>query len=154
MAGDGDDRPEVTDKPKKRKYHGRKWEISKKLRLSSHTTGAPCNCKRLQCFEIVSAGNRERILNHFNSLATKDEQDSLLASFITVNKVKQRRPRNTESDAKLHDYSYTYKLRIIKEGPESTTELVQICVNAFTSIFGITTSRVERIRTCLATSGK
>ena len=55
----------------------------KKERLASHKTGLKYNCKRLKCFEIVKREDRIFLLSYFNSLASKDAQDSYFASLIT-----------------------------------------------------------------------
>ena len=84
MATD-DEHPNVTNNPRKRKINGKKRENDKKMRLSSHTTGDPCKCTRLQCFEKLSVEARKSILDRFNELNTKDELDAMIAACITYN---------------------------------------------------------------------
>ena len=69
---------EMPKKSKKRKSKERLRESKKKQKLASHKTGLECNCKRLRCFEIVKREDRTFLLS--NSLASKDAQDSYLAS--------------------------------------------------------------------------
>ena len=44
--------------------------------VASHKTGLECNCKRLKCFEIVKKEDRTFLLSYFDSLASKNGQDS------------------------------------------------------------------------------
>ena len=69
---------EMPKKSKKRKSKERLRESKKKQRLASHKSGLECNCKRLKCFEIVKREDRIFLLS--NSQASKDTQDSYLAS--------------------------------------------------------------------------
>ena len=97
--------PTVTDKPRKRPILGRKQEIAKKLRLKSHETGKNCNCKLHKCFKKTSEEERSDIVAHFNSLPSKDEQDSFLASRIQIVDVKRRRSRKgNKVDAQVLKY--------------------------------------------------
>ncbi|KAK3696330.1 hypothetical protein RRG08_066701 [Elysia crispata] len=110
--------------------------------------------KRLKCFEITfeitSEDERLSLLDRFNSLPSKNEQGAMLASLLTVEKVKQRRPRDNDGASKLHDHSYTYSVKVTREGNSTT---VPVCFNAFISIFGTTKAVVERIRKSLAETG-
>lgn len=85
-------------------------------------------------------------------MPSKNEQDSLLASFISVTKPKRRRPRKDKQSAKYHDCSYTYTVLLL-DIDNSESNYQQICVKAVCSIFGIGISRLERIRKTLATTG-
>ena len=144
--------PTVTDKPRKRPILGRKQEIAKKLRLKSHETGKNCNCKLHKCFEKTSFDERSAIVAHFNSLPSKDEQDSFLASRIQIVNVKRRRSRKgNKVDAQYHDYTPRYFVYIERDG---TTQTVYVCAKAFVAFFGVTKARVERIRVALAHTGK
>lgn len=147
---DCDRHPDVTENPKKRQKLGRKWEQERDKRLSSHVCGPPCKCKRLQCFEKTSAEERGSLLTHFNSLKTKDHQDSFLSTMVRVQPVKRRRPRKDEAEASLHDFSYAYSIKVVR-GEEAVE--IPVCLPALTSIFGITKSRLERIRSSLARKG-
>ena len=143
--------PTVSENPKKRQKLGRKKEKARDERLSGHKMGPPCQCKRLKCFEITSEDERLSLLDRFNSLPSKNEQDAMLASLLTVEKVKQRRPRDNDGASKLHDHSYTYSVKVTREGNSTT---VPVCFNAFISIFGTTKAVVERIRKSLAETGE
>ena len=92
---DNDRKPKLTDNPKKT-ILGRKWEKAKVQKLSSHVIGLPCNCKRLRCFEVTTDIERNALIAHFNSLKRKDQQDSMIASLISIKTIKQRRPRQSE----------------------------------------------------------
>ena len=142
---------EMLKKSKKRKSKERLCESKKKQRLASHKTGLECNCKRLKCLEIVKREDKILLSSYFNSLASKDAQDSLLASLITLNNVSRRRPRNI--DSKGYNSSYKYKLFITnQEVITSKNSFVHVCFSAFTSIFGIKKGRLETIKRSLLTS--
>ena len=148
---DNDRQPKLTDNPKKRPKLGRKSEKAKVQRLSSHVIGLPCNCKRLRCFEVTTDVERNALIAHFNSLKSKDQQDSMIASLISIETIKQRRPRQSEEAAKLHNHAYGYCIKVERDGAAVT---VPVCFPALLSVFGITKSRVERIRTSLSKTGK
>ena len=145
--------PLVTDKPKKRKVIGRKKEIEKKARVSSHETGPDCQCTRLKCFQNVNEQERRVLIDDFNShYQTKDAQDAYLASLMEVKQVQRRRPRNNvEGLEKPKSMSMVFALKV-KRG--ETCSKVTVCVKAFCSIFGITKNRLETIRKSLSTTGK
>ena len=145
-----DEFPQVTDKPKKRPQIGRKRELDKQERLTSHKAGENCGCKRLKCFESTTEEERSTLLAKFNQLASKNEQDSFLSTLICVTNVKRRRPRVDEADAALHNYSYKYLVKVNRAGMACE---INICVKALLSIFGIGISRVERIRQSIADTG-
>ena len=140
---DGVLRPELAAKPRKRKIVGSKRDLAKKERLSSHVVGDSCKCVRLQCFEKTTGEEREQLVSRFNALSTKNEQDTLLASLIAVSAVKQRRPRKDEDRALLHEHSYSYQVRVVRDGK---SECVPVCIKALTSIFGITKGRLETVK--------
>ena len=107
---DNDRKPELTDNPKKT-ILGRKWEKTNVQKLSSHVIGLPCNCKRLRCFEVTTDIERNALIAHFNSLKSKDQQDSMIASLISIKTIKQRRPHQSEEAAKLHNHAYEYCIK-------------------------------------------
>lgn len=141
----------VNGSSKKRKKFGSMFEADKKLRNSSYETGEDCCCKRYKCFTNVLQSERTTLIRDFNSLVDRNAQNSYLAGLIGVHAVKRRRPRSEEQDASLHDYSYTYKVRVVRE---NCLEEVPVCSKGFTSIFGITARRVQTIRASLATTGQ
>ena len=141
---------ELTDKPKKRAVKGRKRDQNKQTRLSGHVTGPDCACKRFECFKIVSADERARIIAHFNSLVSKDEQDSLLSGLIEILPVKRRRSRKETEPSFYHEYSCQYFVKVEKE--ENFVKM-PVCIKAFCSLFGITKERLRRIRNSLSSNG-
>ncbi|RUS69503.1 hypothetical protein EGW08_022732 [Elysia chlorotica] len=145
-----DRRPEVTENPKKRPKLGRKWERERDDRLSAHVMGPSCNCSRLKCFEVTTVRERQRLIDHFNGLDSKNVQDSMLASLIECKPVARRRPRQNENVAELHDFSYSYKVNVVRD---EVALPIQFCIKAFLSVFGITESRVKRIRSSMAKEG-
>ena len=75
----------------------------------------------------------------------------MIASLISIEIIKQRRLRQSEEAAKLHNHAYAYCIKVERDGAAVT---VPVCFPALISVFGITKSRVERIRTSLSKSGK
>lgn len=131
---------------KKRKRTGRMSEVSKNLKLSTHEAGQPCNCVRLKCFVVVNKEQRKRILKNFNGLLSHDEQNSYLAGLMTVMPVKQRRPRQNETTATLHDASYSYRVRVHDRD-------IPVCAKAFCSMHGITKNKLIYIKESLKLTG-
>lgn len=160
MATPNEAIPQLTDKPKKRKKTGGKKEIKKQRLLSSHVTGPDCKCGGYRfgrssegCFEKTTEEEREALVSHFNSLLNKDGQDSYLACLIQVDTVQQRRPGKAIPEERQNPHSFSYKY-CVKVSRNSTAVKVPVCFKGFLSMFGITKSRVERIRASLATAGK
>nr|CAH7751893.1 unnamed protein product [Callosobruchus chinensis] len=89
----------------------------------------------------------------FNSLLSKNNQDSYLAGLISFNNVKQRRPRriqnsdqNGDGPSFDHSVAFHYKIRI--NGNEE-----KVCHTAFLSLHGISRGRLRRIQDCIRSSG-
>lgn len=152
------EQPEPTNKPKKRPKVGRKCDQNKKQRLQGHQTGEDCKCVRLKCWSNTTEAERNYVIEKFNQIETKNEQDAFLSSLIKVKIVRRRRPRqqlngkSDEENAKLHDHSYEYFVKVCSDG--ALARNVQVCSIAFCAIFGIGMKRVERIRKSLAETGR
>lgn len=128
----------------KRKKCGRMTDVMKKIRLSSHETGPDCKCKKLKCFQNVSAEQRLQRIKQFNEMATYDEQNMYLFGLMSINQIKQRRSRRDVNEAQFHDNAYSYKVRVL-DGKKVTE--IPVCAKAFVSIHGITTRRVQTLQT-------
>lgn len=102
-------------------------DVLKKLRLQSHEFGDDCKCDRLKCFEMTSEDQRTRIIRQFNSFGNRYDQDNYLSGLITVSKIQRRRPRVVKENAKLHNKSYSYKIRMIGDD----TYEIPVCRKAF-----------------------
>lgn len=140
---------EMIRNTKKRKQTGRMSDVLKKLRLQGHEIGDDCKCNRFKCFEMISADQRTRIIKQFNSFANRYDQDNYLSGLITVSNVQRRRPRVGEENAKLHNKSYSYKIRMIGD---DTYEL-PVCRKAFISLHGITGRRLQFLQKSLTEHG-
>ncbi|CAG5006736.1 unnamed protein product [Parnassius apollo] len=140
---------ETTINTKKRKRTGRMSDVLKKLRLQNHELGDDCKCDRFKCFEMTSKDQRTRIISQFNSFATRYDQDNYLSGLITVSNAKRRRPRLGEENAKLHNKSYSYKIRMIADD----TYEIPVCRKAFLSLHGITGRRLQFIQKSLTEHG-
>jgi hypothetical protein len=134
---------------KKRKIIGRMSDVHKKLLASSHATRPDCCCKRFKCFETVNKTAQKDIVDHFNSV-TVNEQNSYLAGLIVVLPVANHRPRQPEVDARLNQCSYSYRVRVKKEG---FLVDIPVCFKAFCSLHGITKKKVEIVQTYLKKGG-
>ncbi|GFO06328.1 vitamin B12-dependent ribonucleotide reductase [Plakobranchus ocellatus] len=145
------DRPVPTDTPKKRKTNGRERHRAKKQRVSSHVTGENCHCSRFRCFEAISHEERQRVIDEFKTLYdTKNAQDAYLATLIAVGAVDRRRPR--QNDDERHNpktMSVNYTINVERD----VCHPINVCFNAFCSIFGITKHRMETIRKALHSTG-
>lgn len=139
---------------KKRKKTGRMTDVAKKLRACSFETGEDCRCKRFECFKNVSIEERKALIKQFNDIGREggtDAQNSYLAGLISIFPVSRRRPRQDESQARLNDSSYAYKVRVVREG--SAVE-VPVCFKGFQSFFGVKPFRLHNIKKSLITTGK
>lgn len=142
----------MTPSSKKRRSFGRMRDVGKKLRLSSHETGKDCHCKsRLKCFESVVPEIRKVLISDFNQCSSYDEQSVYLCGLITCKQVARHRPRKSEDEADLHSYSYTYKVRAIKNNDLCE---IPVCYEAFKSLHGISAKRVQTLQDGLKDTGK
>lgn len=102
----------ISEEPEmKLKSHGRVRDVLKKLKVQSIESGPDCRCKRLQCFDKITGEERKAIITNFNGLADRNEQNSYLASLISVIPVARRRPRGNEDRAAMHDSSFKYRVK-------------------------------------------
>lgn len=136
---------------KKRKSFGRLTDVAKKLRLGSHEIGDDCKCKKLQCFQNVTSDLRKVILSDFNDIKTYDGQSVYLCGLIACKPVTRHRPRKQEENADLHSYSYTYKVRVLKENEFCE---IPVCYKAFLALHGITAKRLQTLQDSLKKTGK
>ncbi|KAG5883597.1 hypothetical protein JTB14_025171 [Gonioctena quinquepunctata] len=120
------------------------------MRLRSHETGPDCDCKRLKCFQVVSKANAKEIIRDFNELSSYNEQSLHLTGLIAVHKVKNRRPRKNEQDAKFYDNVFTYKVRIYDNNEAKD---IPVCYKAFLSLHGVSGKRIQNIQKHLKISG-
>ena len=72
-----------------------------------------------------------------------------MCGLISVNPIKQRRPRKNDESA-LRNHSYSYKVRVVRDG--SLNE-IPICQKAFVAIHGITNQRICTLRKSLSCTG-
>lgn len=144
----------------KKKKMGRMYEVMKKVRLQSHEFGKFCNCKRLKCTENVSDFNRQLILDNFNALPSHNEQNAYLCSLISLVNVQKRRSRAKDKhEAKFHDSSYMYRVRIVRQDcteskqNEANFEEIQVCAKFFLAVHGITGSKLQYLQSALKMTG-
>ncbi|KAK5650194.1 hypothetical protein RI129_001223 [Pyrocoelia pectoralis] len=146
-----EDRNKLPCASKKRGKYGRVSDVSKKLKLQTHETGASCECTRFKCFQNIAVEERAAIIKHFNSLKTHDEQNLYLGGLITHNFVKRHRSRQVnDEDVQYHSFSYSYRVRV--ERNTSAVE-VPICYKAMLALHGISAKRIQNIQLQLVTVG-
>lgn len=97
-------------------------------------TGPDCKCVH-KCFTKVLDSEKSKILNIFNKIGHKEQQDTFLGGLIKVNKIVRNRPKDS---SKPKSCACVYKIKVDQD------EKV-VCKKAFCSLFGINKSRVERI---------
>lgn len=110
------------------------------------------SCKRYKCFEKIGFQERQIILDNFNSLSSKDQQDSYLAGLISFKNVKQRRPRRVrndedDGDGPSFDHSVAFYYKVRTTGKEEA-----LCHTAFLSLHGISRGRLRRIQDSIRVS--
>lgn len=152
--GDSDDSSmcEVSgSSTKKRRKFGRVREAEKKLRNSTHETGDDCHCQKLKCFENVIEVERCKLITTFNNLTDRNEQNSYLSGLISIKPVARRRPKKALEEARLNDYSYDYKVRVVRN---DKVEEIKVCHKAFLAFFGVTNRRIVTLKKALVTTGK
>ncbi|KAL1490172.1 hypothetical protein ABEB36_012909 [Hypothenemus hampei] len=137
---------------KKRKRTRRVTEVAKKLRLSTHEIGSPCNCTRYKCFEVTTHNERTEILRKFNNYSSHDEQNSYLAGLISVLPVARKRPRKPDETANFRPARYTYRVRVTCSENVSTRDVI-VCAKAFCAIHGITNNKLVYIKHSLKFTG-
>lgn len=100
---------------------------------------------RAKCFEKLSSEELQENFERFYSLESKDSQDLFLQGLINIRSIHRRRAR-VEVGNKPKAYAskyYVYKGSL----------KIEVCLNAFTSVYCITPGRVRRVRD-LAALGK
>lgn len=148
---DSNNIPPPNSNSKKKKKYGKLSDVIKFINLRSHTIGEDCRCKRFKCFMRVPESSRQKIIQSFNLLNTVDEQNIYLCGLITTVPIKQRRPRQQEEDALLHDASFRYRVRILNI--DGQVEDVQICKKAFMSLHGIGRKKLAVLQKSLKLTG-
>lgn len=89
-------------------------------------------------------------MKKFNNFADQNKLNAFLSGLITVLPINQRRLRKLEVEAIQNNYSYEYKVRVLRDG---CVEEVRISSKAFISILGITSRRVQTIKEALTSTG-
>lgn len=137
---------------RKRKHYGRVSDAAKKIRNHSFETGQACNCKKHKCFEILTDDQKRNIINRFNLMSDRNEQNSYLCGLISILDIKRRRPRNEEGTANLRDNSFTYKIRVLQA--DGSFREISVCQTAFINLHGITNRRLITLKRYLKECGK
>lgn len=143
-----------TKSTKKRKISGRLQDTAKKLRNSTLETGPDCPCKRYECFNNITEKERHILITQFNDMGREggyNSQNSYLAGLISLTPVLSRRPRLGPENANHNQSSYSYKVRVVRDG--NAIE-IPVCFVGFQSIFCVKPFRLHTIKTALRETGK
>ena len=73
-----------------------------------------------------------------------------LCGLILSSPVARHRPRKPESEADFHTFSYSYKVRVVRN--EQVSE-IPVCYKPFLSLHGITAKRLQNLQKTLKTTG-
>lgn len=150
MSSDDSDAPlSVIKTSKKKQVRGRISDTAKFIRYHTYETGENCGCKRFLCFEAISAAQRARIIFNFNKMVDRNAQNSYLCGLIGLKYIQRRRPRVNELEAKLRDYSYSYKVRTMQE--DGIPKDIEVCQKAFLALHGIMNRRIMTLQKYLKT---
>lgn len=89
---------------KKRRKWGRERDATKPVKIA------------IVNFENVIETERNGLISTFIALSTCNDQKSYLAGLISVQPVARRRPTEPFEEASLNDFSYEYKVRVVRNG--------------------------------------
>nr|CAI5837608.1 unnamed protein product [Callosobruchus analis] len=129
---------------KKARVKGEPYKNSKGGYIPGKTIGVICSC-RAKCFSKLSDEEHQANFRRFYAIDNKDNQDVFLQGLLTVANIQRRRPRVQEGNkSKAHVFKY-----FVYKGSAK----IEVCLNAFTSVFAVTRSRVRRLKE-LALLGK
>ena len=115
---------------------GKAYVNSKGVVVPARESGDPCKCK-MNCYTTVSAADRAKILEEFNSLASFDVQNGYLHGLIKSFEPKRRYTSKGKNGKRSKNYHYFIR----HQG-----QLTRVCLVAFCSIHGISVKRVRNIR--------
>ncbi|GFO04605.1 LOW QUALITY PROTEIN: hypothetical protein PoB_003111000 [Plakobranchus ocellatus] len=101
--------------------------VSTCTRIIRHWGGGVKDAKK-SCMHFSE--ERDSLVGHFNSLSSKDAQDSLLAALINVGRVEPKLPIPgvVEEAQNPHDHSYKYHVKVVRSG---NAVFIQVCIKAF-----------------------
>jgi hypothetical protein len=142
-----DEHPLPTNKPKKKKRNGRQRDALKRDRLSGQKTGPDCTCKR-NCMAKILIEQQGMLIDHFNKLPTRNEQNAVLCGQIRLVPVAHHRIR--KDTGVPNNSSYKYVVPIVRDGGASEQF---VCHSAFISLYGITNRRVQTLKKSLLVKG-
>ena len=124
---------------KKKRNSGQEYLNSKGNITQARKVGNDCKCRK-KCFQMIDERTRQEIFDSFWAAADQEKQDAHLLALIEQIPVKRRRPRSNARGENYRQYTYKYHVRL------PTGKLKDVCSKAFSAVFGINDSRVERVR--------
>ena len=101
--------------------------LMKKRKLAGHKTGPDFECT-CRCMERLSQDEKDDVTMSFNRYDSKDAHDAYLSSLVQPKKEARHRPRKHPKAIKLHEYSYSYQVRLLRS---SMMETLPLCHKAF-----------------------
>lgn len=126
---------------KSQHVHGQEYINTKGNLTKAKKIGADCKCRR-QCFDKVGRDNILTQFNNFYALETTEVQDCYWFRSIKSSTPNRRRPRTIARKTPLkteRSASFKYYVKS-QEGQD-----VEVCQKVFKSIYGLGTTRSERI---------
>lgn len=98
------------NKEKKLRAEGKEFvsNTTNKL-IKEKTTGLDCKCA-YQCYSKINDDEKKLIINIFNSINSKEKQDTFLCGLISVNTVVRRRPKSGLGKSRSCSCKYMIRL--------------------------------------------
>ncbi|KAF2881033.1 hypothetical protein ILUMI_25140 [Ignelater luminosus] len=69
---------------KKKQVHRCISDAAKLIRNHTFDTCEPCGCRKLRCFQVISAKKQREVINSFNTMADRNDQNSYLCVLIEL----------------------------------------------------------------------
>ncbi|KAJ8978216.1 hypothetical protein NQ317_002036 [Molorchus minor] len=120
---------------------GKEYVTLKGKIVGPRQTGPPCGCRN-RCTEKFDEDEKDRIISDLYNGRPKDEQDAHLQSLIECVQINRRRPRKTDTEARLRISNFHYYMW-------KGDERIQVCKQAFVSLHGTNAKAVQRLSNLL-----
>ncbi|KAF2898023.1 hypothetical protein ILUMI_08152 [Ignelater luminosus] len=106
-SNDDSDVPlKISRSSKKKQVDGRISDAVELIRNYTFDAGEPRGCRKLCCFEIISAEKRRKLIASFNTMADRNDQNSYLYSYNGALSSSVTALPNLHQRSKAPDYLY------------------------------------------------
>ncbi|KAJ8961536.1 hypothetical protein NQ318_014788 [Aromia moschata] len=129
------------NKIKRARLKGEEYVTLKGKVVGPRQTGPPCGCRN-KCTEKFSDEEKAKIISDLYNGRPKDEQDSYLQSLIECVQINRRRPRKSQTDARLRISNFHYYIW-------KRNERIHVCKQAFVNLHGTNSKAVQRLSNLL-----